>query len=242
LSITIWVTPGNQLAKRLLRGFSVLLQDFQGPQRVHPFSCSPIFQMLCIGAVSIVGAMNGMILTGPRVYYAMAKEGLFFRSFASIQPGSHAPILAILIQGIWAACLTLLGTFQELFTYVIFTAWMFYSLAVAAVIVLRIRRPGIARPFEVSALSLAHCTVHLCWCCRYCECGHFFSLTCVVWYRLDSDRITGLRDVFGSKAGDGQRASSGKCTQLRRDALPFGTICRNIRAVWAGHTGRAVSV
>ena len=186
--------------------------------------------------------MNGMILTGPRVYYAMAKEGLFFRSFASIQPGSHAPILAILIQGIWAACLTLLGTFQKLFTYVIFTAWMFYSLAVAAVIVLRIRRPGIARPFEVSALSLAHCTVHLCWCCRYCECGHFFSLTCVVWYRLDSDRITGLRDVFGSKAGDGHRASSGKCTQLRRDALPFGTICRNIRAVWAGHTGRAVSV
>ena len=99
--------------------------------------------------VSIVGAMNGMIMTGPRVYYAMAKEGLFFRSFATIQPGSHAPILAILIQGIWAACLTLLGTFQELFTYVIFTAWMFYSLAVAAVIVLRIRRPGIARPFEV---------------------------------------------------------------------------------------------
>ena len=99
--------------------------------------------------VSIVGAMNGMILTGPRVYYAMAQEGLFFRSFASIQPGSHAPILAILIQGIWAACLTLLGTFQELFTYVIFTAWMFYSLAVAAVIVLRIRRPAIARPFRV---------------------------------------------------------------------------------------------
>src|SRR5260370_41867555 len=52
LSITIWVTPGNQLAKRQLRGFSVLLQDFQGPQRVHPFSCSPMVQMLCIGAVT----------------------------------------------------------------------------------------------------------------------------------------------------------------------------------------------
>ena len=51
LSITIWVTPGNQLAKRQLRGFSVLLQDFQGPQRVSPFSCSPIPQMLRIGAV-----------------------------------------------------------------------------------------------------------------------------------------------------------------------------------------------
>jgi basic amino acid/polyamine antiporter, APA family len=56
-------------------------------------------------------------------------------------------VLAIIIQGVWAACLTLLGTFQELFTYVIFTAWIFYGLAVAAVIVMRIRRPDIPRPF-----------------------------------------------------------------------------------------------
>lgn len=99
--------------------------------------------------ISIVGAMNGMILTGPRVYYAMAKEGLFFRSFGTVHPGSHVPMLAIIVQGIWAAALTLLGTFQELFTYVIFTAWIFYSLSVAAVIVLRIRQPEIIRPFKV---------------------------------------------------------------------------------------------
>jgi basic amino acid/polyamine antiporter, APA family len=99
--------------------------------------------------VSIIGAMNGMILTGPRVYYAMAKEGLFFRSFGTVHPGTHVPMSAIIVQGIWAAALTLLGTFQELFTYVIFTAWIFYSLSVAAVIVLRIRRPEIIRPFKV---------------------------------------------------------------------------------------------
>lgn len=99
--------------------------------------------------VSIIGAANGMILTGPRVYYAMAEEGLFFQAFRKVSPRSHAPVFATLVQGVWAACLTLLGTFQELFTYVIFTAWIFYGLAVLAVIVLRIRRPDIDRPFRV---------------------------------------------------------------------------------------------
>jgi basic amino acid/polyamine antiporter, APA family len=97
--------------------------------------------------VSIVGATNGMILTGPRVYYAMAREGLFFPGFGALSSRFRAPVLAIVIQGLWAAGLTLLGTFQELFTYVIFTAWIFYGLAVAAVIVMRIRRPDLPRPF-----------------------------------------------------------------------------------------------
>jgi APA family basic amino acid/polyamine antiporter len=97
--------------------------------------------------VSIIGSANGMILTGPRVYYAMAQEGLFFQAFGRLSSRFRAPVLAIAIQGIWAACLTLLGTFQELFTYVVFTAWIFYGLAVAGVIVMRIRRPDIPRPF-----------------------------------------------------------------------------------------------
>lgn len=97
--------------------------------------------------VSIIGATNGLMLTGPRVYYAMAREGLFFRAFGTLSSRFRAPLLAIVLQGLWAACLTLLGTFQELFTYVIFTAWIFYGLAVAAVIVMRIRRPDIPRPF-----------------------------------------------------------------------------------------------
>ena len=97
--------------------------------------------------VSIIGATNGLMLTGPRVYYAMAREGLFFRAFGTLSSRFRAPLFAIVLQGLWAACLTLLGTFQELFTYVIFTAWIFYGLAVAAVIVMRIRQPDIPRPF-----------------------------------------------------------------------------------------------
>lgn len=99
--------------------------------------------------VSIIGATNGMILTGPRVYYAMAEEGLFFPVFGRISARFRAPVFAIIVQGVWAAGLTLLGSFQELFTYVVFVGWIFYGLAVAGVIVLRIRRPKLARPFRV---------------------------------------------------------------------------------------------
>ena len=98
--------------------------------------------------ISMVGAANGMILTGPRVYYAMSAEGLFFPRFGGVSARFHTPVFAVLVQGVWAACLTLLGTFRELFTYVIFTAWIFYGLAVAGVIVLRIRRPDLNRPFR----------------------------------------------------------------------------------------------
>ncbi|MGB6359444.1 MAG: amino acid permease, partial [Candidatus Acidiferrales bacterium] len=98
--------------------------------------------------VSAVGATNGMILTGPRVYYAMAEEGLFFPIFGKVSARFRAPIFAILVQGLWAAGLTLMGTFQELFTYVVFTGWIFYGLAVAGVIVLRIRQPELERPFR----------------------------------------------------------------------------------------------
>ena len=99
--------------------------------------------------VSIIGATNGMILTGPRVYYAMAEEGLFFPIFGKVSARFRAPVFAILVQGLWAAGLTLLGSFQELFTYVVFVGWIFYGLAVAGVIVLRIRRPDLERPFLV---------------------------------------------------------------------------------------------
>jgi len=97
---------------------------------------------------SILGAVNGMVLTGPRVYFAMAEDGMFFRSFGKLN-AARAPVLAIVLQGAWSACLTLAGSFQELFTLVVFTAWIFYGLSVFAVIVLRRRRPDLDRPYRV---------------------------------------------------------------------------------------------
>jgi len=101
--------------------------------------------------VSIFGATNGMVLTGPRVYYAMARDGLFFSAFARLSPRHHTPLAAILVQGVWASVLVLAGNFQQLFTYVIFSAWIFYGATVAGVIVLRHKRPELERPFRTPA-------------------------------------------------------------------------------------------
>lgn len=97
---------------------------------------------------SILGAMNGMVLTGPRVYYAMARDRLFFPFLARTSEHSQVPVAAILTQGIWASLLTLTGNFEQLFTCVVFTAWIFYGLAVGGVIVLRIRYPQMHRTFR----------------------------------------------------------------------------------------------
>lgn len=99
--------------------------------------------------ISIFGSLNGSILTATRCYYATAADGLFFRAFARIHPRTHAPVVAIVVQGAWGALLVLLGTFEQLFTAVIFTAWISYGAAVAGVIVLRRRQPERSRPYRV---------------------------------------------------------------------------------------------
>lgn len=104
--------------------------------------------------ISILGAMNATILTGPRVYYAMARDGVFFAALAKTSAKNRVPALAIVVQGLWAAGLTLAGTYQQLFTYVIFTAWIFYGLAVAGVIVLRIKAPARRRTFRTPLYPL----------------------------------------------------------------------------------------
>jgi APA family basic amino acid/polyamine antiporter len=99
--------------------------------------------------LSILGAMNGLILTGPRVYYEMAREGVFPPALKQVSSRYHTPMWALVIQGVWAALLASSGTYEQLFTDVIFTAWIFYGLAVAAVLVLRRCHPELERPFCV---------------------------------------------------------------------------------------------
>jgi len=105
-------------------------------------------------AVAIVISTFGVIgiytLTAPRIYYAMAADGVFFRKVAEIHPRFGTPAFAIMFQSLWAVVLVLFwGTFENLISYVVFTDWIFFALAGASVIVLRRRMPDAPRPYRV---------------------------------------------------------------------------------------------
>jgi APA family basic amino acid/polyamine antiporter len=98
--------------------------------------------------VSIFAALNGSILAGARVPFAMARDGLFFRSVARVHPVYRTPGVSILAMNVWAALLVLSGRYEQLYTYVIFASWILYGMAAASVVVLRRKRPGMARPYR----------------------------------------------------------------------------------------------
>ncbi len=97
---------------------------------------------------SILGAANQNMLTSPRVYFAMARDGLFFKKIAEVHPKFLTPHVSIIAITAWSIVLTLTGSFKQLFTYVIFGEWIFFGLTVAAVIVLRKKRPDLHRPYK----------------------------------------------------------------------------------------------
>ncbi len=98
--------------------------------------------------ISIFAALNGSILSGSRVPFAMARDGLFFRRIAFVHPQHRTPSVSILALSGWAALLVLSGRYDQLYTYVIFASVILYGMATAAVIVLRFKRPDLARPYR----------------------------------------------------------------------------------------------
>lgn len=98
--------------------------------------------------ISMTGAANQVLLTSPRVYFAMSKDELFFRKISGVHPKFLTPHISIVVMGVWAIILSLSGTFEQLFTYVIFGEWIFFGLTVLAVIILRKKRPNIPRPYK----------------------------------------------------------------------------------------------
>jgi APA family basic amino acid/polyamine antiporter len=99
--------------------------------------------------ISMFGALNGNILVGARVTYAMAKDNLFFPSAAKVHPKNHTPGNAIIIQGAWSSILALSGTFEELITLVVFVNFMMWITAASTVFVLRKKQPDLDRPYKV---------------------------------------------------------------------------------------------
>jgi len=99
--------------------------------------------------ISMFSAGNALILNSPRVFYAMAKDGLFFVSLSKIHPRFGTPAIAVCVAGVWSALLALTGTYEQLLTYVVFIAWIFYALAAATLFIYRRRSPDAARPYRV---------------------------------------------------------------------------------------------
>ena len=99
--------------------------------------------------VSTFGALNGIILAGPRVYFSMANDGLLFNWAATLHPRFGTPARAILLQAVWAAALVMTDTYRGLFTRVVYTEWIFFGLLAIGVIVLR-RKPGYSPPFRMA--------------------------------------------------------------------------------------------
>ncbi|MFN3652017.1 MAG: APC family permease [Armatimonadota bacterium] len=114
--------------------------------------------------ISTAGAVNGLLLTGPRIFYAMARDQLFFRQMGELHLRFRTPHWSILFQGAWAGLLILIPfgdflnpllgwekdkkLFDQLITFVIFASWAFYGMTVAGVLVLRVRRPELERPYR----------------------------------------------------------------------------------------------
>lgn len=99
--------------------------------------------------ISIFAALNGSILSGSRIPYAVARQGYFFESLSRVHPRFHTPANSILLLGAWSSVLLLSGQYKQLYTLVIFPSWILYGMAAASVIVLRRKHPELIRPFRV---------------------------------------------------------------------------------------------
>jgi APA family basic amino acid/polyamine antiporter len=102
---------------------------------------------------STFGGLSGIVLTGPRVYYSMAQDGLLFPWMGGTHPRFHTPHRAIVLQGIWSSVLVATGTYQALFTRVVYTEWIFFALMAIGLVLLR-RRPGYAPRYRVPGFPL----------------------------------------------------------------------------------------
>jgi APA family basic amino acid/polyamine antiporter len=106
------------------------------------------FLMAAAILISSFGCNNGLILSGARVYYAMAKDGLFFRNVAKLHPTYKTPAVSLMVQMMWTCVLCISGTYNDLLNYVIFAVLVFYVLTLVGLFVLRRTRPDAPRPYR----------------------------------------------------------------------------------------------
>jgi APA family basic amino acid/polyamine antiporter len=98
--------------------------------------------------ISTFGCANGLTLAGARVYYAMSRDGLFFKSAAKLHPRWHTPVAALIVQAVWSCVLCISGSYGQLLDYIICTELIFYILTILCLFVLRAKRPQAERPYR----------------------------------------------------------------------------------------------
>ena len=128
--------------------------QFASDDRVATAALQVVFSrtgaLLMAGAilVSTFGCANGLTLAGARVYYAMSRDGLFFRAAGKLHPRWHTPVAALIVQAVWTCFLCLSGSYSQLLDYIICTELIFYILTILCLFVLRIKRPHAERPYR----------------------------------------------------------------------------------------------
>jgi len=134
--------------------YAVPVDAMQSVLRIAELASTSLFGsgassgIVAVVAISILGSLNANVLTGPRIYYAMARDGLFFRRAGEVDPRYRTPGKSIALQALWSSALVLSGTFEQLLTYVMFAIVLFSTLMVGAVIVLRKSWPDVPRAYR----------------------------------------------------------------------------------------------
>ena len=145
--VYVYAMPLTEFPNQALRIGDVAVERLFGPGVAGAWAAASI--------VMIAAAISAMVLAGPRIYYAMARDGLFFPAAARVHPRSRTPVVAIAAQAAWSSVLVLTGTFDQLVEYTGFGVVLFAGIAVFAVFVLRRKRPLEHRPFRAWGYPLA---------------------------------------------------------------------------------------
>ncbi len=143
----LYVMPVGELAKVKGSVLDVVAEKLLGARAGN--------MMGIVSIISLTASINAYTFAGPRVYYAMARDGVFFPAAARVHPRFKTPAVAIVAQAVWASVLVLSGSAEALTRYTGFAVVLFAGIAVAAVFVLRMREPDAPRPFKALGYPVA---------------------------------------------------------------------------------------
>jgi basic amino acid/polyamine antiporter, APA family len=139
----------------MARGIQHAAQDRVGTAAIEVAMGAGAATVMAIAILlSTFGCNNGLILSGPRVYYAMARDRLFFEKVGTLHHTFRTPVLALVLQAVWAGILCVSGTYNDLLNYVIFATVVFYFLTTLALFRLRRLQPDLPRPVKAFGYPL----------------------------------------------------------------------------------------